>query len=82
MPRADALVGAAGQDEYVLPLADLDDAVGAGRGQVMGAARQRDKIHSPALNAAATAPNPRTAHPVDTQVRQVTSQDPRQSRNT
>ncbi len=33
-------VGAVGQDGYALAFADPDDAVGAGHGQVMGAARQ------------------------------------------
>lgn len=39
-PGAAALVGGVGQDGDALALADADDPVGAGRGQVVGPARQ------------------------------------------
>ncbi|GGU94298.1 hypothetical protein GCM10010275_34700 [Streptomyces litmocidini] len=42
-PGAGALVGAVGEDRDALTLAGPDDAVGAGCGQVVGAARQRGR---------------------------------------
>lgn len=40
-PGADTLVDAVGEDRDALAFAHPDDAVGAGRGQVVGATRQR-----------------------------------------
>lgn len=42
-PGAGARVGAIGEDRDALTLADPDDAVGAGGGQAVGAARQRGR---------------------------------------